>query len=531
MAKQKKTDDSTEKKTTAKKTAPNKKAATKSSTVKKTATKKTTPPKAAAKATPEKTAKKTAAKKATAATKKTAAKKATAPKAVSKTATGKKSAAMKAGGGVRKTVSRNESPSTPVPTVEEQAMFGFGKKKKKAETVEEKTPTKTTPQKAVAKKTTPSKAASKKTVAKKTVSKKTVPPKGTSSKATVKKTSVAKTTTVKTTVAASVETEVTANISPSGLGFENLDIHTGASDNVVVQAGIRHFELEQTPRTHGVIDYERSDRELPEGYGETTLVLVARDPEWAFAYWEASPHDMARAGVSHSELSLRIYDVTDVDFDGSNAHSQFDIIVGAAKNWYFRVPVADRMWVADLGMVGPDGAFRTVARSNPISTPRDTISPFVAGENGYGEGGDGEAWMTVEKGFERIFELSGGRFQKAIGNSESAAGLGRVTMPRIEMGSEALASGALFGGGELEDNGRTGRVFRLVVNTELIVYGATEPGAIVTIQGHPVRVGPDGTFRLRLALPDGVQDIPVRAESPDGLEARTITPIITRETK
>ncbi|MFH1281281.1 MAG: DUF4912 domain-containing protein, partial [Candidatus Omnitrophota bacterium] len=64
-----------------------------------------------------------------------------------------------------------------------------------------------------------------------------------------------------------------------------------------------------------------------------------------------------------------------------------------------------------------------------------------------------------------------------------------------------------------------------------IVYGATEPDAKVTVQAKPIKLRPDGTFTLRYYLPDGKQIIPVKATSADELEERTITPIVTRETK
>jgi len=75
------------------------------------------------------------------------------------------------------------------------------------------------------------------------------------------------------------------------------------------------------------------------------------------------------------------------------------------------------------------------------------------------------------------------------------------------------------------------RSFWLKVDCELIVYGATEPDAKVTVQGAPIKLRPDGTFTLRYYLPDGKQVIPVKAVAADKLEERTITPIVTRETK
>ena len=73
--------------------------------------------------------------------------------------------------------------------------------------------------------------------------------------------------------------------------------------------------------------------------------------------------------------------------------------------------------------------------------------------------------------------------------------------------------------------------FWLTVNTELIVYGQTQPDAKLTVQGRPLNLRSDGSFSLRFFLPDGKQIIPVVATSSDSEQVRTITPIVTKETK
>jgi hypothetical protein len=54
------------------------------------------------------------------------------------------------------------------------------------------------------------------------------------------------------------------------------------------------------------------------------------------------------------------------------------------------------------------------------------------------------------------------------------------------------------------------------VNAELVIYGATEPDALVTIGGRPIRLRPDGTFSYRFALPDGTYDLPIAATAAHG---------------
>ncbi len=58
------------------------------------------------------------------------------------------------------------------------------------------------------------------------------------------------------------------------------------------------------------------------------------------------------------------------------------------------------------------------------------------------------------------------------------------------------------------------------INAELIVYGATEPDARVTVDGLPVALRPDGSFTLRFALPDGEYALRAEAVSADGAETR-----------
>ncbi len=68
--------------------------------------------------------------------------------------------------------------------------------------------------------------------------------------------------------------------------------------------------------------------------------------------------------------------------------------------------------------------------------------------------------------------------------------------------------------------GEKARGFWFNVNAELIIYGATEPDATVTIGGRQIRLRPDGTFSYRFALPDGKFDLPAIATSAAGDDTR-----------
>lgn len=69
----------------------------------------------------------------------------------------------------------------------------------------------------------------------------------------------------------------------------------------------------------------------------------------------------------------------------------------------------------------------------------------------------------------------------------------------------------------------SGREFFMHVNAEVIFYGGTHPDAKVTIDGKPLLLNPDGTFRFHFKFPDADYEIPIVATSPDGVERRSAT--------
>jgi len=261
-------------------------------------------------------------------------------------------------------------------------------------------------------------------------------------------------------------------------------------------------------------------QELPEGYGQDRIVVQVRDPWWIHAYWEVASKTLEKLRTQLGDLffrarkTLRLYDISHIIFDGTNAHRFFDINVGEATNWYIDTAGPGRSWCVDFGLLLPDGRFITIARSNTVHTPLDTPSRITD-----------EEWMVPEEMFARLYGMGFG-----LGRSSP---VGRAWQERIR---KALFSGILSSPGLASAASPVKKIpkerkFWLVVNTELIVYGATEPNARVYVQDREIKLRPDGTFTLRYALPDGKQVIPVRGIAADGLEERTITPVVTKETR
>jgi len=92
------------------------------------------------------------------------------------------------------------------------------------------------------------------------------------------------------------------------------------------------------------------------------------------------------------------------------------------------------------------------------------------------------------------------------------------------MSSWSHAETSSWGGSEnIGSFGATAREFFMHVNAEVIFYGGTHRDAKVTVDGKPITLGPDGTFRYHFVFPDGNYEIPIIAVSPDGVESRSAT--------
>lgn len=255
-------------------------------------------------------------------------------------------------------------------------------------------------------------------------------------------------------------------------------------------------------------------QELDSSYDQDKIILQVRDVRWLHSYWELKGQTVE--GLKNklgddfyrAKKVLRVYDVTSIIFNGTNANNFFDIVINDyANSWYIDTNGPGKSWCVDLGLMLADGRFITILRSNVVQTPIDGPSWITD-----------EEWMIPDDMFARLYGMGFG-----LGKSSPVGG---AWQERIKQG--------LFSSGLSSSPVRKEipmRNFWMKVDCELIVYGATETDAQVTVQGAPVKLRPDGTFTLRYYLPDGKQVIPVKAVSADKLETRTITPTVTRETK
>ena len=321
------------------------------------------------------------------------------------------------------------------------------------------------------------------------------------------------------------------------------------------------FELGQEDNLKdSLASVDRDLGELPDGYGESRIVLMPRDPQWAYAYWDVpSEHKEELRRQGGQQLALRIYDVTDINIEYQAPHSVQEYLCDEmAREWYLPIPVSDRDYVADIGYRCADGRWLVLARSASVRVPpvypsdwiedvfvsvdweEDlrsktiyTLVPpskkkatFTGDENN--EVYDKVFGMTQSTEAMRIAGSLFGSMQQAPEAAVSSyifpSGVGMWAVPNV---SGLNMSGVGFSASAPPERPRK---FWLVADAELIVYGATEPDATVTIGDRKIKLNPDGTFRFQMSFQDGIIDYPIKAVAVDGEQTRSIHMNFERQT-
>jgi hypothetical protein len=165
--------------------------------------------------------------------------------------------------------------------------------------------------------------------------------------------------------------------------------------------------------------------DVPDSYNDTYMRAMPRDPEWLFVYWEISEpfreslkRKMGDAAFQTSKKLLRICDVTDIDYNGSNAQRYTDIEINDyANNWYVRVPESGRAYVVECGFLTSDGKFYLAVRSNVVNVPHYGLSSVRDGE--WNSANTDELLRMSAAGLKRGLGASEKRFSVTAENAET----------------------------------------------------------------------------------------------------------------
>jgi len=324
------------------------------------------------------------------------------------------------------------------------------------------------------------------------------------------------------------------------------------------------FSLGPTPPAP---HFETAETELPEAYGTKKLSLTARDPHWLYAHWDLTREQQARLNLKSADghLVLRIY------ADRLEGHPLYELHVHPeSRHWFLHVEHAGNSYAAELGYYTSLGRWTHVTTSSATVTPPDAAAAETDVEF---------ATIPIELPFARLIEIVKAAVRENLPLARAVEELRRSGHPELPRAAAAPATtwtpqqeqalakivsidevrrvwmGSLeitelirrrlahdisspgassFGGSSLSSpfgGGEQSKGFWFNVNAELIIYGATEPDAKVTLGGHEIKLRPDGSFSYRFALPDGKYDLPAVAVSADGTDARAAELKFSRETE
>ena len=310
--------------------------------------------------------------------------------------------------------------------------------------------------------------------------------------------------------------------------------------------------------------------ELPEAYGTKALLLTARDPHWLYAHWDLTRAQLKEYNVlsldRHLVVRVHLNQISGQPFTEVHVHPE-------SRNWFIHVGRAGAKFLAELGYYTRKKLWTTIATSGVTLTPPDSLSDDTSVRFATLPGDltgeqlqaliltaaqDNVPLMEVVQQIRRLAPTSQPKTAKATRPARVAARwtpeqeralaeaisldevhrvwIGSLEITELvrrqlakEISSQAAAQfsqptsptgagsslSSPFGGGAERAKG-----FWFNVNAELIIYGATEPDAEVTIGGRVIKLRPDGSFSYRFALPDGQYELPAVAVSADKTDGR-----------
>ncbi|MBN1354123.1 MAG: DUF4912 domain-containing protein, partial [Candidatus Omnitrophica bacterium] len=285
--------------------------------------------------------------------------------------------------------------------------------------------------------------------------------------------------------------------------------------------------------------------------------------------------------------------LVDFNGENANSYFDIEI-TPYSNNWYVSLWNDSVSYIGEIGLRGPDGRFFAMVRSNCVHTPRAGYSPrkdqiwmkvaegksaspyarlfrMSAQKSAFAKNTAAEKKIVKDKKKLYLTESDVRNYYSKLSpflKDLVSRRLGRLPRPksgtrmfflegdtdeererllyflpkgeffkRITLGSSAEL--VLFGGASGKTQGGASELlqkkieahnFFFELETELIVYGRTEPDAEVWLGKKKIALRKDGTFTLRFSLPDGKIPLEFTAVSRDKKEKRKIDTYVERRT-
>ena len=235
--------------------------------------------------------------------------------------------------------------------------------------------------------------------------------------------------------------------------------------------------------------------ELPGQYHQDKLVLMPKDPEYMFCYWELTPNlidEKSREKVPEGNYreTLKINWESRSLFE---PNFTFIPVFFWARKWYFGVPQVGQRYQVELGWLSDTGHFISIIRSNLSELP--------------------ESWAQTQKRLSEQGDVLAytARHNKIIGSSEHLAVEDtRAFVPEWNLSSESFSSSSWSrGAGDAAPRrprpprrpsprpgpAKPAKPSPAVPKARLEVSGKVLPGTKVSVGGKTVAIDGLGFFK------------------------------------
>jgi hypothetical protein len=243
------------------------------------------------------------------------------------------------------------------------------------------------------------------------------------------------------------------------------------------------------------------------------LILIVRDSHWLQTYWEITEATIRRARAAleknwrGARPVLRLLEIVD-EGDGPNEVVRREIeIHSGVDTWYIDSGKPAHTYRVMIGYATGQGRFFPLAKSNKVTTP----SP--------GSPAPQDHWADIANHYESYFAMSGG-----FSDDNESRDLQDVFEEKLRRPVKTLSSEQSR---MIDHRGD----FRFEVDAQMVIFGIANPDAVVSVGGEPLRIEENGTFSIRVDMPDKRQVFPVVACSRDGSHQRTTVLAVERNTK
>ena len=261
---------------------------------------------------------------------------------------------------------------------------------------------------------------------------------------------------------------------------------------------------------------EEKNISIKGGGEKTEAALMPRDSNWMFVCWEISENEKKELEKKNGpdfmktgRLTVRVNDVT--------LSQTFDVeVLPEAGSWYINVPEGGHDYFCEIGYKY-SSSFTALTRTNTVKLPLANLTGLIE-----------EKLQSVSGNIEKLL---GAGVDKAGAASENLARrweMLRAVFSQNEAGNNTVPQHEAQTSQEKAD--RKSPLW-IAADCELVVFGATEKDAEVTVGGRKIYINPDGTFTARFSFPDGVTRLQVKAISADKKQEKSVKIEATRKTE